>query len=124
MILKPVLNQPATPSLDLLFQALADPARRAMVERLSRGPASVSDLARPLTMSLPAVMQHLQVLEASGLVRSEKVGRVRTCRIEPRALRTVEQWVAARRASWERRLDRLAAYLAEQDEQPNPRRKS
>ena len=124
MILKPVLNQPATPSLDLLFQALADPARRAMVERLSRGPASVSELARPLAMSLPAVMQHLQVLEASGLVRSEKVGRVRTCRIEPRALRTVEQWVAARRASWERRLDRLAAYLAEQDEQPNPRRKS
>ena len=72
--------------LDLVFQALADPSRRTMVERLSRGPASVSDLAQPLDMSLPAVMQHLQVLEASGLVRSEKTGRVRTCRIDPKAL--------------------------------------
>lgn len=110
--------------LDRVFQALADPTRRVMVERLSRGPASVSTLARPLSLSLPAVMQHLQVLEASGLVRSEKVGRVRTCRIEPAALRPVEQWVARRRASWERRLDRLGDYLAEQDDHPKKRRNS
>lgn len=83
-----------------------------MVERLSRGPASVSELAKPLDMSLPAVVQHLQVLEASGLVRSKKVGRVRTCHIEARALRTAEQWIAQRRTSWERRLDRLGDYLA------------
>jgi DNA-binding transcriptional ArsR family regulator len=95
-----------------------------MVERLSRGPASVSALAKPLTISLPAVLQHLHVLEVSGVVRSEKVGRVRTCRIEPAALRTVEQWVAGRRASWERRLDRLGDYLAEQDAQPKERRDS
>jgi len=101
-----------------MFQALADPTRRVMVERLSRGPASVSELAEPLTMSLPAVLQHLQVLEASGLVRSEKVGRVRTCRIEPKALRTAEQWISARRASWERRLDRLGDYLAAHPEEP------
>jgi DNA-binding transcriptional ArsR family regulator len=119
VILKPVLNQ--TASLDHLFQALADPTRRVMVERLSRGPASVSALAKPLTISLPAVLQHLHVLEASGVVRSEKVGRVRTCRIEPAALRTVERWVAGRRASWERRLDRLGDYLAEQDDQGRKR---
>jgi DNA-binding transcriptional ArsR family regulator len=106
-----MLNQSDT--LDLAFHALADPSRRVMVQRLSRGPASVSELAEPLAMSLPAVMQHLQVLEASGLVRSEKVGRVRTCRIEPRALRTTEQWIAEQRTSWERRLDRLGQYLAE-----------
>ena len=97
-----------------MFQALADPSRRVMVERLTRGPASVSELAKPLAMSLPAVIQHLQVLEASGLVRSEKVGRVRTCRIEPKALRSVEQWISARRTIWERRLDRLGEYLAQQ----------
>jgi DNA-binding transcriptional ArsR family regulator len=119
VILKPVLNQPA--SLDRMFQALADPTRRVMLERLSRGPASVSALAKPLTISLPAVLQHLHVLEASGVVRSEKVGRVRTCRIEPAALRTVERWVAGRRASWERRLDRLGDYLAEQDDQGRKR---
>ena len=105
-----MLNQSA--SLDLAFQALADPSRRAMVERLSSGPASVSELARPLPMSLPAVVQHLQVLEASGLVRSEKVGRVRTCRLEAAALRAAERWIAERRTSWERRLDRLGDYLA------------
>ena len=122
VILKPVLNQAA--SLDRMFQALADPTRRVMVERLSRGPASVSALAKPLTISLPAVLQHLQVLEASGVVRSEKVGRVRTCRIEPAALRTVERWAVGRRASWERRLDRLGDYLAEQDAQLEKRRDS
>jgi DNA-binding transcriptional ArsR family regulator len=106
-------------ALDLTFQALADPTRRVMVERLSRGPASVSELAQPLAMSLPAVLQHLRVLEASGLVRSEKVGRVRTCRIEPKALRTAEQWISERRTIWERRLDRLGDYLAEQPEEPD-----
>lgn len=102
------------PSLDLIFQALADPTRRAIVHRLTRGPASVSDLARPLSMSLPGVVQHLQVLESSGLVQSEKVGRVRTCSIQPAALRTAEQWIASRRTTWEKRLDRLAAYLGEE----------
>lgn len=103
-----------------MFQALADPSRRVMVERLSRGPASVSELAKPLTMSLPAVVQHLQVLEASGLVRSEKVGRVRTCRIEADALRTAEQWIAERRTIWERRLDRLGQYLAQHPDDTEP----
>ena len=109
--------------LNLVFQALADPTRRLMVERLSRGPASVSALAEPLDMSLPAVMQHLQVLEASGLVRSEKVGRVRTCRIDPKALQAAERWITERRASWERRLDRLGEYLAEHPEDSHPKRK-
>jgi DNA-binding transcriptional ArsR family regulator len=117
MILKHMLNQSA--ALDLMFQALADPSRRVMVERLTRGPASVSELAKPLAMSLPAVVQHLQVLEASGLVRSEKVGRVRTCRIEPKALRTAEHWIAERRTIWERRLDRLGDYLAAQSDEPD-----
>ena len=98
-------------NLDSTYQALADPTRRAIVERLTRGPASVSELARPLPMSLPAVVQHLAVLQTSGLVRSEKVGRVRTCRIEPRALGMAEQWIAERRAEWESRLDRLGDYL-------------
>ena len=97
--------------LDRLFHALADPARRAMVERLSRGPAPVSELARPLPMSLPAAMQHLGVLETAGLVRSAKVGRVRTCSIEPQALSLIEQWVQAQRVEWEHRLDRLGDYL-------------
>jgi DNA-binding transcriptional ArsR family regulator len=85
-----------------------------MVERLSRGPASVSELARPFAISLPAVVQHLQILEASGLVRSEKVGRVRTCRVEPAALRTIEQWIAERQATWALRFDRLGEILEEQ----------
>ena len=99
-------------SLDRVFQALADPTRRGLVERLVRGPASVSDLSRPLDMSLPAVLQHLQVLEASGLVRSEKAGRVRTCRIEPAELRAAEAWITDHRTAWETRLDRLGDYLA------------
>jgi DNA-binding transcriptional ArsR family regulator len=106
-----VLNQISP--LDLAFQALADPTRRAMVERLARGPASVSDLARPFAMSLPAVMQHLAVLEDCGLVQSQKVGRVRTCRMSPRALDEMESWISARRTEWEQRLDRLGDYLAE-----------
>ena len=99
--------------LDLAYHALADPTRRGMLARLSRAPASVSELARPFSMSLPAVMQHLRLLEASGLVRSEKKGRVRTCRIEPRALSNAEDWIARRREEWERRLDRLGDYLDE-----------
>jgi DNA-binding transcriptional ArsR family regulator len=107
-----MLNQSG--SLDLMFQALADASRRVMVERLTRGPASVSELAKPLAMSLPAVVQHLAVLEGSGLVRSQKVGRVRTCHIEAKALRRAEQWITERRTIWERRLDRLGEYLARQ----------
>ncbi len=106
--------QVAAPApLDLAFQALADPTRRVMVERLSQGPASVSELARPLDMTLSAVVQHLAVLEASGLVRSQKIGRVRTCRIEPQTFTAAERWLSERRASWERRFDRLGAFLAE-----------
>jgi DNA-binding transcriptional ArsR family regulator len=106
-----MLNQAAT--LDRVFQALSDPSRRLMVERLSQGPASVSELASPLSMTLAAVVQHVQVLEASGLVRSQKTGRVRTCSIEPAVLRSAEHWMTQRRTSWEGRLDRLGDYLAE-----------
>ncbi len=99
--------------LDRVFFALADPSRRAMVERLTRGPASVSTLAEPLDMTLAAVVQHLQVLQDSGLVTTTKQGRVRTCRVEPAALGAAEDWIAKRRALWERRLDRLGEVLAE-----------
>jgi DNA-binding transcriptional ArsR family regulator len=97
--------------LDRAFQALADPTRRAMVERLAQGPATVSELKRPFPMSLPAAMQHLAVLENAGLVVSQKSGRVRTCRINPAALAEAERWIAERRLEWERRLDRLGEYL-------------
>ncbi len=119
-ILKLMLNQSTLVEgdVDRLFQALADPSRRAMVERLTRGPASVSELARPLAMSMPAVVQHLHVLERSGLVHSEKVGRVRTCTVEPAALRTAEGWITERRTAWERSLDRLGEYLAEHPDGP------
>jgi DNA-binding transcriptional ArsR family regulator len=117
-----MLNQ-LTP-LDRMFHALADPTRRAMVERLTRGPASVSELAQPLAMSLPAVVQHLHVLQESGLVRSKKIGRVRTCQLEPKALRTAEHWISARRNQWERHLDRLGEYLASQPEAPRQRSRS
>ena len=110
--------EPAEREIDLLFQALADPSRRAMVDRLTYGPASVSELARPLAMSLPAVVQHLHLLEASGLVRTEKLGRVRTCSIEPVALRRAEAWVGERRTAWEQRLDRLGEFL-EQTSKPD-----
>ena len=99
--------------LDRVFRALADPGRRLMVERLSRGPASVSELGRPLAMSLAAVVQHVQVLEASGLVCTRKAGRTRTCSVNPAVLRSAESWIAERRALWERRLDRLGDYLAD-----------
>lgn len=108
-----MLNQ--RPSLDLMFQALADPTRRGIVERLSRGPASVSELAEPFDMSLPAVVQHLRVLEQSGLIRTEKKGRVRTCTIDTGALTLAEEWINKRRMAWNRRLDRLGVLLAEED---------
>jgi DNA-binding transcriptional ArsR family regulator len=103
-------------SLDRAFQALSDPARRAMVQRLTRGPTSVSELARPLSMSLPAVLQHLAVLEQSGLVRSQKTGRVRTCRIDAETLSLAQQWLSARRTEWSARLDRLDDPLSSSDE--------
>jgi DNA-binding transcriptional ArsR family regulator len=114
-----MLDQPA---VDPVFHALADPTRRALVERLSAGPASVSDLARPHRVTLAAVVQHLQVLERSGVIRSEKVGRVRTCHLEPGGLDAAERWIAERRALWERRLDRLGAFLSS-PEAEEPRRK-
>jgi len=98
-------------ALDRSFHALADPSRRTIVARLSRGPASVSELAAPLDMSFPAVVQHLDVLQRSGLVESKKVGRVRTCRLSPEPLRSVEQWIAKHRTTWESRLDRLGEVL-------------
>jgi len=104
--------------VDRVFHALSDRHRRAILERLSRGPASVTELAQPLPMSLPGVLQHVRILENSGLVRSDKVGRVRTCRIEPTALRPVERWIAARRLTWEGRLDRLGKYLADSSDDP------
>jgi len=107
-----MLNQS---TVDTSLRALAEPTRRAIVERLSLGPASVSDLAKPFDMSLAAVVQHLQVLEESGLIRSEKIGRVRTCRIEVGGLNAIANWIAERRALMERRLDRLGEILAEED---------
>lgn len=99
--------------IDSSFRALAEPTRRAIVERLSRGPASVSDLARPFPITLAAIVQHLQVLEESGLIRTEKTGRVRTCSIDAGGLNTLADWFAERRTFMERRLDRLGEILAE-----------
>lgn len=99
--------------LDLAFQALSDPTRRRMVERLSAGPATVSELAGPLPMSVSAVMQHLKILEGAGLVATQKVGRVRTCRVEPQALGAAERWISERRRTVERSFDRLGAFLDE-----------
>jgi DNA-binding transcriptional ArsR family regulator len=101
-----------SPVLDRAFQALSDPVRRRMLARLSRGPASVSELARPLPISLPAVLQHLKALEESGLVRSEKKGRVRTVRLETNALTVAETWIAERRTEWEARHDRFDEYVS------------
>jgi DNA-binding transcriptional ArsR family regulator len=103
--------------IDRVFHALGDPTRRAIVERLSRGPVSVSQLAGPLAITLAAVVQHLQVLEASGLVHTEKAGRVRTCRIETEGLTAAEEWIAGRRTEWEKRLDRLGEFLADESEE-------
>ncbi|NHC14460.1 ArsR/SmtB family transcription factor [Motilibacter deserti] len=107
-----MLDDPAV--LDRAFHALADPSRRSMVDRLSRGPASVSELARPLEMSLAAALQQVQVLEASGLVESRKTGRVRTCRLNEEAMQSAEQCLAERRGVWEHRLQRLGEVLDEQ----------
>ncbi|HEY9777175.1 MAG TPA: metalloregulator ArsR/SmtB family transcription factor [Planktothrix sp.] len=104
--------------LDVVFQALSDPTRRYMVEQLSRSPASVSELARPLPVSLPAVVQHLQVLEASGLVRSEKNGRIRTCRINPDVLTAAQSWIDQQKVIWEQRFDRLEEFLQEEPTEP------
>src|SRR5438105_637315 len=98
--------------IEVVFHALSDANRRTMIDRLLDGPASVSELAAPMSISLPAVVQHLHVLEDSGMVRSRKVGRVRTCEIEPRALSSAERWISERRAAWEARLDRLGEFLA------------
>jgi DNA-binding transcriptional ArsR family regulator len=114
-ILKEMLQhqpRPAQPPLDAVFQALADPARRSMLERLTIGPASVSQLAEPLPMSLAAVGQHIAVLEAAGLVTSQKVGRVRTCTLDTTVLTQAEKWINARRIAVEQQLDRLGEYLA------------
>jgi DNA-binding transcriptional ArsR family regulator len=108
-----VPNQSGADPIGRVFQALADPTRRAIVERLVRGPATVKALAEPLAMSLPAVMQHLQVLERAGVIVTEKTGRVRSCRIEPAPLRTAERWFDSQRTQWERQLDRLDDYLKE-----------
>ena len=108
------------PPIDVVFHALSDAHRRAMIDCLLDGPASVSELARPLAISLPAVVQHLHVLEASGVVRSHKVGRVRTCEIEPLALTTAERWIGERRAMWEARLDRLGGFLATHTDESEP----
>jgi DNA-binding transcriptional ArsR family regulator len=122
-ILKHVLNNVLDPELDLdrVFHALADPGRRRMLERLSQGPASVSELAKPLSMSLAAVLQHVQILEGSGLVQSRKLGRTRTCSLNAQTLRSAEHWISERRTFVERRLDRLGQYLADtadQEEDP------
>ncbi len=110
-MVKQMLYRPE--ALDRAFHALSDPSRRQMVDRLAEGPASVSELARPLQMTLAAVVQHVQVLEGSGLVESRKTGRVRTCSINEDALRSAEQWLTDRRTVWQCRLDRLGAVLEE-----------
>lgn len=108
--------------MDAVFSALADPSRRSMIDRLSRGPASVSELAAPLEMSFPAVVQHLAVLEASGIVRTKKVGRVRTCTLEPGILSSAEEWLEQRRTTWQKRLDRLGAFLDDTNPPPLPKK--
>jgi DNA-binding transcriptional ArsR family regulator len=102
--------------IDRVFHALGDPTRRAIVERLSEGPLSVTKLAMPMDMTMTAVIQHLQVLEECGLVYTEKLGRVRTCRLEAAGFSVVEKWIGDRRSMWEQRLDRLGDLLAESGE--------
>lgn len=117
-----MLNQ--IEAMDRVFNALSDASRRSVVQQLSRAPATVSELAKPLNMSLPAVLQHLEVLENSGLIRSEKTGRVRTCHIEKEALGGAEKWIAAQRTMWDRRLNRLGDFLAASEPKTAKRRKS
>jgi DNA-binding transcriptional ArsR family regulator len=116
-----VLNDALIPELDLdrVFHALADPSRRNMLDRLSQGPASVSELGKPLAMSLAAVLQHVQILEASGMVQSRKLGRTRTCSLNATTLRSAERWISERRTFVERQLDRLGEYLADTADQPD-----
>ena len=102
-----------TETLDNVFHALADPTRRAVLHQLSSGDASVSELAKPHKMALPSFLQHIQVLEESGLIRSKKTGRVRTCHMEPKQLSKAERWIAQQKEIWEGRLDRMEAYLSE-----------
>ncbi len=110
-------------SLDRVFHALSDPTRRRMVERLAKAPASVSDLAEPLDMTLAAVVQHVQALEDSGIVKTAKLGRVRTCELDTQVLALAEQWLSARRLQWESHFDRLGELLAEAPAAPKPRRR-
>ncbi|HWG17097.1 MAG TPA: metalloregulator ArsR/SmtB family transcription factor [Acidobacteriaceae bacterium] len=105
---------PPMPNIDRVFHALGDATRRALMERLSDGPMSVSKLAEPFAMSLAAVVQHLQVLEEAGLVQTQKAGRVRTCRIEPAGVDAATGWLKARRSRWEQRLDFLGQLLEEE----------
>jgi DNA-binding transcriptional ArsR family regulator len=114
-----MLNDAAELDLDRVFHALADPGRRVMLERLGQGPASVSELGKPLSMSLAAIVQHVQILEASGLVRTQKLGRTRSCSLNPAVLRSAERWISERRTLVERRLDRLGEYLAETAAEPD-----
>jgi DNA-binding transcriptional ArsR family regulator len=100
--------------LDGVFQALADPTRRAVLGRLGKGPASISDLARPFDMALPSFMKHIRLLEENGLIRTRKQGRVRTCAIERKRLAVVETWLSAQRALWEGRTDRLEQFVTAQ----------
>jgi DNA-binding transcriptional ArsR family regulator len=102
--------------IDRVFHALGDPTRRAILDRLSAGPASVSALAGPLAITLTAVAQHLEILEASGLAHTEKIGRVRTCRIDPAGFDALERWIADHRTLWEKRLDRLGKFLLDEDQ--------
>ena len=108
------MKKPAS-DYDLLFHALGDPTRRAILDRLIQRPMSVSGLAQPLGVSLAAVVQHLQILEEARLVRTEKLGRVRTCTLEPAGFQALEQWILNHRTAWEQRLDRLGDFLAEED---------
>jgi len=110
----------SSPAIHRIFHALGDPTRRALVERLSEAPVSVSQLAQPLAITLAAVVQHLQILEESGLVRTEKTGRVRTCRIEPKGFSIMEKWIQDRKTNWERRFDRLGELLAEETNPEEP----
>ena len=112
-------------SLDLAFAALSDPTRRAIVMRLSRKPASVSELSKPFAMAMPTLLQHVRVLETSGLIETEKIGRIRTCSLRPEAMVRTEQWLSMQRAVWEQRLDRMEAYVNElhAKETKNARRK-
>lgn len=109
-------------AVDQVFLALAEPTRRAILERLSLGPASVSDLARPFDVTLAAVVQHLQLLERTGLVKSQKLGRVRTCSLDPRGLAVAERWITDRRSQWEQKLDRLGELLTTHAPRPGRKR--